>query len=363
VFAIRQPQLLVRATLLGVATAGLGLTLAHLGLELWGFLLASAATAPLVRWGMTTCDTPNRTPPLRRRGSETRVGEISTVAHPVRPDAPGEQCGDYLLPIGSEFAGCRVEAVIRSGAWGSVYEAKDLTCEREVALKLHRIEPDTGRHVWSLLATVARPPSRPSLIEIYDFGEAKGCFYSLERLVSGDSLDRRLASGGRMDPSQAVQIVVQVADAVDVLHRHGLIHRELRPDNIVIAGDHAYLSELGGSLLTSESAASGDSAWNASASSAPEIKLGLPADQRADVYALGSLLYATLTGRLEFDAETATSLDAVRMPTHLGVPGALTDCVARALARDPHERFPSAGDFAQALQDAISAWEESTRWY
>jgi len=267
------------------------------------------------------------------------------------------------LAPGALFAGCRIEGVLGRGGMGVIYRATELRLGRPVALKL--VSGDGGddaadrerRERFEREARLTASIEHPNVIPVYGAGEEDGCLYLIMRYVPGTDLQALLRREGRLRPGRAADIIAQVADGLDAAHAAGLVHRDVKPANVLLADDHVYLSDFGitrvqdGRTRITESGA-----WVGTVDfMAPEHLRGEPTDARSDVYALGCLLYTTLTGEPPFRRETVPATitahlhDVAPRPSATpGVPTAFDTVVARALAKDPADRYASAGDLGRA---------------
>ncbi|GAA4901972.1 serine/threonine-protein kinase [Actinomycetospora succinea] len=270
------------------------------------------------------------------------------------------------------FGPYRLEERIGRGGMGEVYRAFDTARERTVALKL--LHPALGadaayrERFRRESRTVARLSS-PHVIPIHDFGTIDGRLYIDMRLVSGDDLAAVIRRTGRLEPARAVEIVRQVADALDTAHEGGLVHRDVKPSNVLVAEqrdrDFVYLVDFGivravdgaadGATLTGTGTAMGTLAYMA-----PEVFVRRDVDRRIDVYALGCLLVEAIAGRPPFPGEGPALMDAhLHAPPPLlsalvpGVPPAFDAVVATAMAKDPSRRFATAGGLAEAAVAAL----------
>ncbi|HWT95710.1 MAG TPA: serine/threonine-protein kinase, partial [Solirubrobacteraceae bacterium] len=265
------------------------------------------------------------------------------------------------LAEGTEFAGCRIEGVVGRGGMGVVYRATQLGLGRPVALKLlagaNAADPESRarfQREWQMAAAI----DHPNVIPVYAAGEEDGTLYLVLRFVGGTDLHKLLRQDGPLPPARAASIVAQVASALDAAHAAGLVHRDVKPGNVLLEGDHAYLSDFGLTRLASSAGTqlTQEGRWLGTADYAsPEQLEGRATDARSDVYALGCVLYAALTGGPPFPRDTVPAV----LLAHLGepppkpsvtpgVPEELDRVVARALAKDPAERYPSAGDLGRA---------------
>ncbi|MEA2218705.1 MAG: hypothetical protein QOJ35_1331 [Solirubrobacteraceae bacterium] len=276
---------------------------------------------------------------------------------------------DDLRP-GDRFAGCRIEAVAGRGGMGVVYRATELALSRRVALKVVAPESvaDTdftrrfGREV-----RMAASIDHPNIVPVYGAGEENGRLYLVMRYVDGTDLQALVRRAGRLEPSRAAAIVAQVAAGLDAAHASGLVHRDVKPANVLItlAGtsghDHVYLTDFGLTVeVSSGTRMTTTGHWIGSVDyMAPEQLRAEPVDARTDVYALGGVLHAALTGEAPFSRGTVPQTiaahlhDAPPRPTAAApVDPAFDAVVARALAKDPADRYRSAGDLGRAAQAA-----------
>jgi DNA-binding NarL/FixJ family response regulator len=270
---------------------------------------------------------------------------------------------------GSEFAGHRIEGIAGHGGMGVVYRATDLVLERTVALKL--IAPSLAsdpvfRARFEHECRMAAAIDHPNVVQVFHAGEERGLLFVTMRYVEGTDLREMLEQCSRLEPDRALGLLAQVAAGLDEAHRHGLVHRDVKPGNVLVAArhgrEHAFLTDFGltkrrvaDSELTTPGFAIGTADYMA-----PEQARGAEVDARADVYALACLLYRILTGAVPYDRES--DLDKLFAHVHepppslLDVrpelPAALDEVLRKALAKEPDDRYPSAGEFAQ---DALAA--------
>jgi serine/threonine protein kinase len=269
------------------------------------------------------------------------------------------------VAIGSIVAGHRIEEVVARGGMGVVYRVTHVALERERALKL--IAPELAadesfrarfRREWKVAAEIDHPHAIP----IHDAGEADGQLYIVMRFVPGTDL-RRMSRDGPLGPDVAATIVNQVAGALDAAHSRGLIHRDIKPANILVemrdGQPHAYLTDFGlTKQLASTVQLTDEGRWVGTVDYvAPEQIEGKPVDARTDIYGLGCVAYNALTGEVPFPRDS----DVAKIWAHLNdppptllerapdLPAGLDDVVMRAMAKDPADRFPSAGDLGRAL--------------
>jgi pSer/pThr/pTyr-binding forkhead associated (FHA) protein/tRNA A-37 threonylcarbamoyl transferase component Bud32 len=282
------------------------------------------------------------------------------VARPTPPPAP--TAPPDSLSSGTVFAGCRVEDVIGFGDMGVVYRAEELALQRPVALKLIRPEHSEDAHFRERFrreSQVAASIDHPNVIPILDAGDEGGMLFISMRLVEGTDLRALIAADGRVDPLRATRIVGQVGKALDAAHARGLVHRDVKPANVLLArADHVYLSDFG---LAKRSEEPGGLTRQGSIVAraeylAPEQIIEDRVDALTDVYALGCLLFESLTGEAPFAAspEGPAMLAHVNAPPpspleyRPDLPPQLDEVVRRAMAKEPSERYPSAGDLGEA---------------
>lgn len=272
------------------------------------------------------------------------------------------------MALGSVFAGHRIESVAGRGGMGVVYSATQLALDRKVALKVIApglMEDDGMRRRFVRESKVAASIDHPNVIPIYYAGEDDGIAYIAMRYVSGDDLRSLVRREGRLEPRRAARIVSQIAAALDAAHAAGLVHRDVKPANVLLGPeDHVYLTDFG---LTKHALSVGSATkeghWVGTLDYvAPEQIRSARVDARADVYALGCVLFLMLTGEVPFrhDGEEA------RLWAHLsedppapservpGLPREMDEVVARAMAKQPDDRFPSAGDLGRAAVAALA---------
>jgi serine/threonine-protein kinase len=277
------------------------------------------------------------------------------------------------LNVGAQFAGCRVEAVIGRGGMGVVYRGTELSLERPVAIKLiaaDRATDDAARRRFEREARLMAAIDHPNVIPVYAAGEQDGDLYLIMRYVDGTDLQRRLREGGPLAPAEAARVTDQVARALDAAHSRGLVHRDVKPANVLLAGDHVYLTDFGITRLVDEHTRATDTGeWVGTVDfMAPEHLRGDATDARADVYSLGCVLYACLTGVAPFRratlAATITAHLRERPPApslaRPDLPRGFDHVVGRALAKNPAHRYASAGELGEAALDAAAG--RPPRW-
>ena len=270
--------------------------------------------------------------------------------------------------IGTELAGYRLEALIGRGGMGVVYRAHDLALDRDVALKLlapHLADDVSFRERFLTESRVAASLEHPNVIPIHDAGEIDGQLYIAMRLVEGSDLKAVLREGS-LAPAKTIRILEQIAGALDAAHERGLVHRDVKPSNVLLdERGHAYLADFGLSRRLGEAAAAIGAADSLGTIDyvAPEQIGGGEIDGRADVYALGCVLYECLAGEPPFRRTS----DAATLYAHLEeappVLPRLEQVLPRALAKDPAERYETCGDLVEAARTALGIAEpRRSRW-
>ena len=276
----------------------------------------------------------------------------------------------HELRAGEQFAGHRIEGVLGRGGMGVVYRAVDIRLNRPAALKV--ITPalsadEDFRRRFQRESELAASVQQQNVVTIYQAGEAEGLLYVTMALIEGTDLRGLITERGRIDLQSSAAIVTQIAIALDAAHARGLVHRDVKPANVLIAGAaplHVYLTDFG--LTKRTSSQSGLTRTGLFVGTidyaAPEQIKGWPVDARADVYALGCVLFEMIAGQPPFrrENEYATMYAHTSEPPPAlssmaaGVTPALDVAVARALAKEPENRFQSAGDFARAVAAAAA---------
>jgi pSer/pThr/pTyr-binding forkhead associated (FHA) protein len=332
---------------------------------------APPAAAPLA---------PAASPPAPARRSPAAPASWSPAPARRSPAAAASAAGregvGSVLPLGSVFAGCRVEEVIGHGAMGVVYRGEELALQRPVALKLilaEHSQDERFRERFRRESQIAASIDHPNVIPIFDAGEEDGVLFIMMRLVEGTDARALIAAEGRIEPLRAARIVRQVGAALDAAHARGMLHRDVKPSNVLLArGDHVYLSDFG--LAKRADSAGGLTRHGTIVARAeyvsPEQILNQRVDARADIYALGCLLFEALTGEVPFanwqeGPGALAHLNAPRpSPTDLrpDLPRKFDEVVHRAMAKEPSERYPSAGDLGQAALVAAGDLRRASPW-
>src|SRR4051794_5406483 len=280
-----------------------------------------------------------------------------------------------LLAPGAMVAGYRIESVVGRGGMGVVYRARELELDRVVALKViapELVDDEDVRERFVREARAAASIEHPNVIPVHAAGERDGLAYLAMRFIEGDDARSLVRRGGALAAGQAADILAQAGAGLDAIHRAGYVHRDIKPANVLIDGDgHVYVTDFGlaKQVLTKASTRTGPGRWVGTLDYiAPEQIRGGAIDARADVYALGGVLCFLLTGRVPFDRDGdeaklwAQLSEPPPVPSALraGVPPGFDAVVARAMAKTPQERFPSAGDLGRAARAAAAGRAPST---
>ena len=251
-----------------------------------------------------------------------------------------------------------IERELATGGMGVIILAKDTYIQRHVVVKVliySRTMEDVYREFFQKEAEIIAALEHPCIVPIYDFGWHGQQPYIIMRHMSGGSLQDRLSKEA-LKTSEIAHIFKRVSSALDAAHEKGIIHRDIKPSNILFdSTGEAFLSDFG--IAKSQSVADDEGEWlvGTPAYMSPEQVQGKPLDGRSDVYALGVTLYRLLTGQLPFSSSSTTEL--VNAHVELPVPDMRTiksnlpaiwqEVVAKAMAKDPAERYATAGEFAE----------------
>jgi serine/threonine-protein kinase len=269
------------------------------------------------------------------------------------------------LEPGSSFGPYRIVGPLGRGGMAAVYRAHDPVLEREVALKVlppEFLHDPAFAERFRQEARVAARLEHPNVVPVHAFGIDEGRPWMAMRLLDGGSLSARL-DGGPLPPTQAAAVLRDVAAALDYAHARGVVHRDVKPANVLLdSAGRAYLADFGiARLVEGSSVATATGMLQGTPSyMAPEQALGEKVGPAADVYALGVMAFECLTGRVPYTGTTpvAVLMKHVHEPVPAPLPGELPpplgDTLRRALAKRPHERWPTPGAFAAALEQAAA---------
>lgn len=274
---------------------------------------------------------------------------------------------------GAVLAGYRIESLLGRGGMGAVYRATQLALRRQVALKVIAAafaSDQAFRERFQREALAAASIDHPNVVPVFEAGDCDGVLFMSMRLVEGETLGDAVRRRGRLDPELAVRLAEQVATALDAAHARGVVHRDVKPGNVLITGamgeEHVYLADfgiaklVGGEALTDTGRAVGTLGYLA-----PEVLRGELVDGRADTYGLGCVLFEALTGEVPYPRESKTAV----LSAHLFEPvpsvrdrapavhPELDALVQWTLAKRPEDRPQRAGELAAALRAGLTgAW-------
>ena len=258
----------------------------------------------------------------------------------------------------------RVVRKLGGGGMADVYLCEDLTLGRHVAIKvlLQRYLSDpTFVERFRREAKAAAGLNQQNLVSIYDWGEVDGTYYIAMEYVEGETLKDLIRRRGRLSGNESVAVTLQLLAAVDFAHRSGIVHRDIKPQNIMIDRDGTAkvmdfgIARAGDSGMTEAGSILGTAQYLA-----PEQAKGYPVDERSDLYSVGVCLYEMLTGTVPFKGDSAVTVALKHVnevpvePSELvpGMPYALNQIVLKAMAKDPADRYQSAAEFARDLRAA-----------
>ncbi len=218
----------------------------------------------------------------------------------------------------------------------------------------HLADDEAFRERFLRESRLAARLDHPSVVPVYDAREEDGELIVAMRLVEGGDLKRRIATGGPLPPSEAVGILGQVADALDAAHAAGIVHRDVKPHNILLEGDRAFLTDFGlAKALGDSGVLDGASIAGTVEYMSPEQWQGRSVGPAADVYSLGCVLYEALTGIVPYARQAAD--------TEPEIPEGLDAVIERAVAKDPDQRYPSATGLIDAAREREGATPAATR--
>jgi serine/threonine-protein kinase len=252
------------------------------------------------------------------------------------------------------------------GAMGTVYDGWDPVIARRVAIKTVRLSDDDDEETTEGIARFKREAqaagrlSHPNIVGVYDYGETGDLAYIVMEFVEGRSLKALIDQQRRLEPLQAAEIMTQVLGGLAYSHARGVIHRDIKPANIMLTTENQVkIADFGIARIESSNMTSVGTVMGTPAYMPPEQFLGEPVDARSDIYAAGVMLYHLLTGERPYEGNMASithrklSADPPPAPSARGVPAAFDPVVARAMARQPADRFADARSFSEAIRTAL----------
>jgi hypothetical protein len=274
------------------------------------------------------------------------------------------------LEKGTELAGYRVEGILGQGGMGVVYEATQLSLDRTVALKLLAAnlgDDPAFRERFRREGLLQAAIDHPNIVTVYEAGNTDQGLFLAMRLVRGPNL-KDMILARELDAGRSLRILTPIADALDVAHGQGLIHRDIKPQNILVSGrDHAYLADFGLTKAPGEKSLTKTGQFVGTLDYiSPEQIRGKPASSKSDIYALAAVLYECLTGVVPY----AKDSEAAVLYAHMSdeppsvtdarpeLPAGLDAVIRKAMAKDPEERHGSASEL---MRDAEEAFSRKTR--
>ncbi len=289
-----------------------------------------------------------------------RAERSSRYSPAVSEDLTGRRLGHY-----------KIDAVLGKGGMSVLYRATDVRLGRKVALKVmgEHITGDTEfRERFVDEARNTSAIDHANIVPLYDFGEAEGKLYIAMRLVEGSDLAHRIADGP-IAPQRAMELLDQIAGALDMLHEQGLVHLDLKPANALVteresAGEHVYLADFGLTRrgATGHRTRSGDFLGSPNYA-APEHLRGEPVDGRTDQYALTCMLFACLTGRPPFHGDVQQviqghlSTEPPAVTSRVVLPSSIDNVLRRGMAKQADQRYRTCKELLAAARSALASAE------
>jgi DNA-binding beta-propeller fold protein YncE/predicted Ser/Thr protein kinase len=259
--------------------------------------------------------------------------------------------------IGSTLAGYRIDSLLARGGMGVVYRATQLALERPVALKVIARElagDEAFRQRFLRESRLAARLDHPNVVPVYDAREEEGELIVAMRLVEGGDLRRLIDREAPLEPERVLLLLGQVADALDAAHAAGIVHRDVKPHNVLVEGERAYLSDFGlAKAIAGTGAGSGASIVGTVEYMAPEQWRGEAAGPAADVYSLACVLYEALTGVAPYGRK--------EIDTEPELPRGMEAVIERAVSKNPGERYRTAGALIEAARECAGATPAKTR--
>ena len=263
----------------------------------------------------------------------------------------------------------RIEREVGVGGMATVYLAQDLKHDRQVALKILRPELTAamGTDRFPREIHIIAQMQHPHILPLYDSGASEGFLYYVMPFVDGESLRSKLARTGPLPVNEAVRLLKEIADALSYAHARGIVHRDIKPDNVMLSGRHAAVTDFGvakavsaagGDKLTTVGIAVGTPQYMAPEQAMAEVNI----DHRVDLYALGVMGYEMLTGHPVFEATTAQAIlsaHVLEQPKDIrewrpNVPAVLAEALLRCLAKNPADRWQSADELLAQLEQVAT---------
>lgn len=272
-------------------------------------------------------------------------------------------CG-AAVRVRTVFDNFTLVELLGKGGMGSVFRATDANLQRAVALKIVRREFSQDQEFIDRFeneAKITASVNHPHVVKVFSFGSAQGLYYIAMELVDKGSLDDLMNLQKRVAESQALEIGQQIAEGLQAAHRAGLVHRDVKPGNILFADAHtAKIVDFGLAILQEREAAGKEEVWGTPYYVCPERLDHQPEDCRSDIYSLGATLFHAIAGRPPFEAETASMVALKHLQSHAvslqafapEVSGATAFAINRMLQRDPEQRYQNYDELLEHLQFA-----------
>ncbi|MBI5365674.1 MAG: serine/threonine protein kinase, partial [Planctomycetes bacterium] len=293
------------------------------------------------------------------------LADVAVDAAAVSEPAPAAAVGLDNLE-GRVLSGCKVLQKIAIGGMGSIYKGRQLSMNRDVAVKVLSDELSKDRAYvqrFILEARAAGELSHTNMIHVIDVGTFEGLYYYLMEYVEGDGLDAVLERRGQLDLDETLNIALQTASALEHAHKHGIIHRDIKPDNLILMKD--------GTIKVADLGIAKKMSVGTHGLTQPGMVLGTPfymapeqgkdsrlVDARSDLYALGASMYHMLTGKVPFDGKTCLevvlkAIDEEPVPLrelNPSLPDGVVAMIEKLMRKKPEERYQTASDLIRDLQ-------------
>jgi len=258
---------------------------------------------------------------------------------------------------------------------GIVYKARDPLINREVAIKTIRFdlvsEDSENEEIMQRFmreAQAAGKLSHPNIITIYDVGREENVTYIVMQMIEGQSLQKMISSSEKFSTPEVIDLMCQVSSALDYAHKNGIVHRDMKPGNILLDKERKpYICDFGVARVETSTLTQSGTAVGTPSYMSPEQVMGKKVDKRSDIFSLGCILYEILTGRRPFEAESITTViykiineePPPLIEVKRGLPVGFEQVITKALAKDPNDRYQSCAEFATDLR-AIHAMADKT---
>ncbi len=276
-----------------------------------------------------------------------------------------------MIPSGSRLSGYEIESIVSQGGMAMVFRARRIADGQVVALKVLREQYAQDAEFVERFQREARAVSslsHPNMVQVYESGQADGWHFIAMEFVEGQDLKRYIRERGPLRVTEAVRIAVAVCEALDYAHRRGIIHRDVKPQNILLRRDGTVkVTDFGiARALASATITQTGTVLGSVQYLSPEQARGQAVGRASDIYALSVVLFEMLTGRLPFDGDSPIAIamahihDAPPSPRQFNpeIPPALEGVIMRGMAKQPHRRYASAADLASDLLGETSFWSE-----